>query len=209
VLAPLDRAVLRRRAQDGTLPPLFDGLVPARVRRAGSGGSALAERLRGLGQDQRFRVLLDLVRSHVATTLGHDSAGSVAPDQAFKELGFDSLTAVELRNQLSAGTGLSLPATLVFDFPTPTALAKYLDGRVADGHSAGRPVIAELEALEAAVSATTLDDPGRNLLHARLQSLLWRLAEAQEPAEDLASVTDDELFDVLDNELGLLGGDGR
>jgi acyl carrier protein len=173
----------------------------------------LAERLRGLDEDKRFRVLLDLVRSHVATTLGHASAGSIAPDQTLKELGFDSLTAVELRNHLAAGTGLRLPVTLVFDFPTPTALAKYLDERIASGDSPRASVHTELEALEAAMSAKPLDDASRMLLRARLQSLLWRLSQAPEPDDapadnDLASVTDDELFEVLDNELGLLGGDG-
>lgn len=214
VLAPLNRTVLRRHAESGTLPALLDRLVPDRVRRAGSSASALAERLSGLTEDKRSRILLDVVRSHVAATLGHASAGSVAPDQAFRQLGFDSLTAVELRNQLAAGTGLRLPATLVFDFPTPAALAKYLDERMAAGASAGLAILTELESLETAVSAGPLDDASRALLRARLQSLLWRLTQAPEQPEapagqDLAAVTDDELFEVLDNEFGLLGGDGR
>jgi polyketide synthase 12 len=81
-----------------------------------------------MGTSEREHELLDVVRSHVAAVLGYDSADAVGTDQEFKELGFDSLGAVEFRNRLKSATGLKLPTTAVFDHPTPTALARYLAG---------------------------------------------------------------------------------
>ncbi|POX58506.1 3-ketoacyl-ACP reductase [Streptomyces sp. Ru62] len=130
----LDMASLR--AQGEGLAPLFRALVP--VRRAGAatgpgtsgGADGLRERLAGLLEAEREPFLTELVQSHVATILGYRSAQDVGRTLAFRELGFDSLAAVELRNRLSAATGLRLPATLVFDHPTPAELARHLLGEL-------------------------------------------------------------------------------
>ncbi|MFJ1709954.1 beta-ketoacyl synthase N-terminal-like domain-containing protein, partial [Kitasatospora sp. NPDC088346] len=129
----LDLAALRAEATAGTLPPLLRGLVRTPARRAVENGvpghiagSTLARRLTALATDEREQTVLDLVRARVAAVLGYADAEAVDAGRAFKELGFDSLTAVELRNELNGATGLRLPATLVFDYPTPGALAAFL-----------------------------------------------------------------------------------
>src|SRR5262249_39903036 len=102
------------------------GLVRTPVQRRAATSSPLA----GVPVERYRDVLLDLVRGQVAVVLGHGSAAAVDPDRAFTELGFDSLTAVELRNRLATATGLRLPATLVFDYPTARALATHLGGEL-------------------------------------------------------------------------------
>ncbi|MEU6072134.1 SDR family NAD(P)-dependent oxidoreductase, partial [Streptomyces sp. NPDC047082] len=154
----MDFRALEQRARRGELPHALRGLVrsSADARRAVAAGSKatagdLADRLERLPAAERTRVLLDLVRGHVASVLGFGGAADVAPEKPFKEFGFDSLTAVEFRNRLGAEAGLRLPATLVFDHPTPIAVAGFLEAELVGAE--------ETSEVGSQVVSVTSDDP--------------------------------------------------
>jgi polyketide synthase 12 len=137
-IAPARIDLTALRAHAAAVPPMFTDLINAPTRRrvddsltAAKSKSALAHRLHGLSEPEQHAVLLDLVRSHIATVLGNTTAEAVDPDKAFQDLGFDSLTAVEMRNRLKTATGLPLSPTLIFDYPTPNGLAGYIRGELA------------------------------------------------------------------------------
>jgi acyl transferase domain-containing protein/D-arabinose 1-dehydrogenase-like Zn-dependent alcohol dehydrogenase/acyl carrier protein len=214
VLAParFDLAVLRAAARAGTLSPVLTGLVGPMTKRAVvDDASSLVQRLSGLAEDERHRILVDLVRATAATVLGHGGHDAIPPDQAFRTLGFDSLSAVELRNRLTAATGLRLPSTLAFDHPTPVALAHCLrDELVAPDTPPDADFAAELDAITAAVPAIAADGERLTRLADRVQDLLWKLDGHRTTVggngashADLESASDEELFDELDN--GLAG----
>ncbi|WP_156754185.1 acyl carrier protein, partial [Actinokineospora pegani] len=162
----------------------------------------LAARLAGLPPTRRREVVTDLVRDAVAVVLGHGGGTEVDPDRAFAELGFDSLTAVELRNQLRGRTGLVLPTTLVFDHPTPAALAEHLDG-LAVVDVAG-PALAGLDRVAPLVAALAGDADGGDRVAAALRALLGALTgpgaagAGPEESADLDQASDEELFALLD-----------
>ncbi|WP_031681549.1 type I polyketide synthase, partial [Mycobacterium tuberculosis] len=132
-LAPARIDLTALRAHAVAVPPMFSDLASAPTRRqvddsvaAAKSKSALAHRLHGLPEAEQHAVLLGLVRLHIATVLGNITPEAIDPDKAFQDLGFDSLTAVEMRNRLKSATGLSLSPTLIFDYPTPNRLASYI-----------------------------------------------------------------------------------
>nr|WP_204806159.1 beta-ketoacyl reductase [Mycobacterium riyadhense] len=132
VPARLDVAALRRQARLGLLPAVLSGLVSLPVAAVSAGGS-LAQRLARAGEADWDAVLLAELRGQLAAVLGHSSPEAVAAERAFSDLGLDSRGAVELRNRLAQATGLSLPATVIFDHPNLAAVAGYLRARLQGG----------------------------------------------------------------------------
>ncbi|MET9546349.1 type I polyketide synthase [Streptomyces sp. NPDC006627] len=132
-LVPVRLDLSRARAEGRQVPPLLRALVRTPARRAAgtSAGRGWRAKYDATPEDGRESLLVDLVRAQVASVLGHSGADAVPVDRGFKDLGFDSLTAVELRNRLNELTGTRLPATLVFDYPTPAALGAHLHGLLA------------------------------------------------------------------------------
>ncbi|OBI39506.1 type I polyketide synthase [Mycobacterium sp. E2238] len=208
--AHIDLAALRVKFDGGTLPPMFVDLINAPTRRqvddslaAAKSKSALLQRLEGLPEDEQQAVLLDLVRANIATVLGNSSPESIDPDRAFQELGFDSLTAVEMRNRLKSATGLALSPTLIFDYPNSAALAGYMHRELVGAADQQSPAAAPGEAeIQRAVGSI----PVKRLRQAGVLELLLALAneadggrgDGQSPAVPVTSEKDIADMDLED-----------
>ncbi|MFI5527816.1 type I polyketide synthase [Kitasatospora sp. NPDC051853] len=194
------------------LSPVLRGLVRHRPRPAASGEpAALAQQLAGKATGEQERILLALVRSTAAAVLGHPGPEAVGPVGGFMDIGFDSLGVIELRNRINAATGLRLPTTAVFDHPTPVALAAHLRERLAPAEPATKPepldLDVEFDRLERSLGA--LGEGGRADAAARLAALLAGLGGAPVAGSDdgiadrISEVSNDDIFDFIDNELGI------
>ncbi|MEU5315064.1 SDR family NAD(P)-dependent oxidoreductase, partial [Streptomyces sp. NPDC021562] len=220
VTARLDLAGVRRRATTADdVPVLLRGLVRAPRRAANATAAAetsLADRLGALSPDERLADVVELVRTQAAAVLGHATARAIGAEAAFKDAGFDSLAAVELRNRLTGATGVRLPATLIFDHPTPVELAERLieELGLTGGAADTSALTAGVDALERALDALSEpDDTVRALLGTRLLDLAARLGATplttasfgtgSGEALDLDTATDEEIFQLMDGELGL------
>ncbi|MFG1646567.1 SDR family NAD(P)-dependent oxidoreductase [Amycolatopsis sp. NPDC049252] len=198
----LDRAALRAHARTTEVAPVLRGLAKVTTRRAAgpaTAGPALGDRLTALPDEERSTLLIDLVRHNAAAVLGHEAGGAIDPARAFKDLGFDSLTSVELRNRINTVTGLRLSATAVFDHPTVASLAGHLLAELAPPSvSPADALLAELDRFDTRLS--TVDDDGR--IAARLRALLDGVA-APGVGSRLEDATADEVVDFLATELGI------
>jgi acyl carrier protein len=171
---------------------------------AATGG--IAERLAGLAEESARELLSELIRAEVAAVLGFADAEAISPAHAFSELGFDSLTVVDLRNRLDAVTGLRLPATLAFDYPTVTALLDHLMRTLAPAAACPEDgLAAQLDELERTLPDA---DPAlRGKLIALLHSTLARLEAVPDGAdqldvhEQILTASDDEIFAFIDTQL--------
>ncbi|WP_410635050.1 type I polyketide synthase [Amycolatopsis sp. cmx-4-83] len=189
---------------------LLDGVPTARAaieaaRRAPeTAEEPLAEQLAGMPEPERVSTLSKAVRSAAAMILGHASGDAIEPEAKFGLLGFDSLSAVEFRNLLARRTGLNLPQGLVFDHPTPLALAQYLRAELVPAdRPAADPLDAELAGLERAMAAGGLDETRRDAVSRRLHRLLDGLRPERTDGEDVLAASDDEMFDLLGKEFGI------
>nr|WP_274388998.1 type I polyketide synthase [Streptomyces cavernae] len=224
------------RASDGSVPHLLRDLVQARTPRvaqaggpaadgtAPQSGDGLRDRLAALPEHERQGAVLHTVLAQAALVLGYDTADTIDPERGFLEVGFDSLTAVELRNRLGSLSGVRLPATLLFDYPTPAGLADHLLTRMAPApahasptapataRAAGGSVLARLDHLEGELQQVLAEAGPHDELHDGLRSRLQRLLvqlDAAAPSVPQAAgtghpdeVSDDELRRFLETELG-------
>jgi rifamycin polyketide synthase module 7/8 len=203
---------LREVRAGGAVPHLLRGLVRPGRRRAQEASTVdkgLLGKLAGLAAPEQEALLVDLVRTQVAAVLGHAGPDAVRADTAFKDAGFDSLTSVDLRNRLRESTGLKLPATLAFDYPTPLVLARHLRHELGAGDDALSVVHARLEDVEALLGGLVLDESTKTGLTLRLQGLVARCngvsgeADGETLADRLEAASADEVLDFIDEELGL------
>nr|WP_089157922.1 type I polyketide synthase [Micromonospora sp. NBS 11-29] len=209
VLVPvaLDLASIRAQAE---LPPIMRRLAgrratPRAPRQAFAGTGSVSDRLAAMPEDERHAFLLDLVCTQMAEVLEYPAGRTLDPERAFSDLGVDSVAAVELRNRLSAATGLRLVQTLVFDHPTAAAVADELVRELAAlGSAPTGSVLSELERVESALARSTPSGEDVDEIAERIEKLLVRVRAYQDPADrpvekiDVTGATDEELFQFLD-----------
>jgi len=208
VPARLDLGGMRAQARAGVVPPLLRGLVRVPEGRQQSAGGSLARRLANTPEPERARVVLEFVRGEVASVLGHEDPEAIDVHRAFNELGFDSLTAIELRNRLSGACGVQLPATLAFDYPSSSALSEFLLSQV----SSEIPQPSEEDIHELELRSALASIPLARLREAGVLDTLLTLAGLSRETPSSRDAESADAIDELDLESLVeltLGGDGE
>jgi polyketide synthase 12 len=218
IVAPirLDTAALQRATNGTPAPAILRSLAQSHHRRSATQASPssatsesqLATAFASMTEIERIRALSDLVRSHVAIVLGHPDPTAIDPDSSFPDLGCDSLTALELRNRLSTATGLRLPTTLIFDYPTTTTLTNWLSDMYVSSDISTEPesgVAALIDELERAMLIDDLSETMRAQVGDRLQLLVKNCVDgnvrgAHEYANDIPTATREQLLEFVDQE---------
>ncbi|WP_461001665.1 acyl carrier protein, partial [Streptomonospora sediminis] len=215
---PIDeRALASGDGGAGGVPAVLRGLVrapaapPRRTAEAAGGaaepsGPTLEQRLAELPPAEQQEALVSLVRTEAAAVLGHQSGDQIDPDKSFSEIGFDSLTSVELRNRLGGATGLRLPATLVFDHPNAVAIAEYVGEQLLpEQEPVESQVMQRLDDLARLLGTVPESGDARSAINVRLQRLVeeWRSgrAETEQETQDVRAAKADELFALIDKGL--------
>ncbi|MFH9426319.1 SDR family NAD(P)-dependent oxidoreductase, partial [Streptomyces sp. NPDC017529] len=209
VTARLDLLALGRLGS--AAPALVTGLVRPNRRTAGAAGPDAGRNLAGqwaaLPPEQLGGAVLNLVLTQAALVLNRPGPESIESARYFRQLGFDSLTAVEFRNRISGAIGLRLPAAVVFDYPTPGELAEYLRERIADQEIDYEPVLNELDRLKSLLSVIARRGGKKAMIMSRLEGIVEEFrggdADGAPADEDISEATDDEIFDLIDKELGI------
>ncbi|WP_433683229.1 SDR family NAD(P)-dependent oxidoreductase [Nocardia sp. CA-119907] len=202
VAARLDVSVLS--AMDpADMPAMLRGLARSSRRAAAARSSESAKfaaGLIGLDPAEQERVIVDAIRAQAAAVLGHQSPDAIDVERPFQELGFDSLGVMEFRNRVKSAVGINLGTTVVFDHPTPAALAGYIRQEIAPVDDAPARIRSEVAALAKSCTAASLDPDDRRDIATRLRAVLRELdgGAERESIADLAVAEDSELFEFID-----------
>ncbi|AUS81208.1 hypothetical protein C1701_26005 [Actinoalloteichus sp. AHMU CJ021] len=213
VLVPARLDLAELAAGDRAVPTVLRDLAPAapvqRTPPRAAPARSFTERLAELSEEEGEEAVVELVRREAAAVLGHRDVGGIGTDRSFREIGVDSLTAVELRNRLNTATALRLPVTAIFDFPTPGELASHLRTRLAPPQQAAATSITrELDRLSGVLTRPVASDAERDEVTRRLRDLLsdWTALHGTDQSAaidpNLESATLDDVLAILDDELG-------
>jgi polyketide synthase 12 len=202
----LDLPKVRALARDGIVIPLFSDVIGVASAAPEESGRRLAMQLEGVAPEEREDAVLQFVRAEIAVVMGRP-VEEIEADVTFKDLGFDSLGAVDLRNRLATASGLRLPATLIFSYPTPAALAGYLarETRVSDADANDDSVEAGLRRLEELLERTKPPAEELERLGSRLRALAGELQTRDRGADDglvdrIQAASTEELFELVERE---------
>ncbi|MFC3961465.1 SDR family NAD(P)-dependent oxidoreductase [Nocardia jiangsuensis] len=207
VAARIDTAVISTLDPEG-LPSVMRGLLRSSRQSADSRAgesSKLVAQLTGRSAAEQNQLIVEVIRGHAATVLGHESSSAVDPEKPFSDIGFDSLGVMEFRNRLRSAVGVKLSTTVVFDYPTPIALADFIRSEIAPADNPAVRIMAEVESLARSFSGVELDSEDRADIAARLAAVLRELTasaasggESADAAGSLDSADDSALFEFID-----------